>query len=491
MNTLFTSAHIRAIEQTHGTLGLMEKAGLAAARLARDLARDGLPVLVLAGPGNNAGDAFVAARWLKTWWFEVHLVFLGDRATLPADAAAACDAWLASGGATIAEIPAGGNYGLVIDGLFGIGLTRPLDGRYAQLIAQANALTAPVLAIDIPSGLCADTGRVLGSTVRADHTLTFLGLKPGLFTLDGPDHAGEIHLDDLGIDPSARSAAGSGQLLDTPPALPACRRKNSHKGSHGSVAVLGGATAMTGAALLAARAALLSGAGRVYAGLLADNAPAVDPVQPELMLRDAAALLELDQLDALVAGPGLGRSELAERLLQSALRHPAPLLLDADALNLAAGSADLRPQVARRQPGTTVITPHPGEAADLLGTTIPAIQDDRIAAALALAREYNAVAVLKGCGSVIALPDGRWFINSSGNPGMAGAGMGDVLAGIIGGLLAQGMSCESATLLGVHLHGAAADRLVAAGVGPVGLTASEVGLSARDLLNQWITQKSS
>jgi hydroxyethylthiazole kinase-like uncharacterized protein yjeF len=488
MQPLYTTAQIRAIEQAHGTHGLMEKAGLAAAGLARDLAQDGRSILVLAGPGNNAGDAFVAARWLKAWWFEVHMVFLGDRATLPVDAAAAFDAWLACGGATVAEIPCGKNYGLVIDGLFGIGLARPLDGRYAQLIAQANTLHATVLAIDIPSGLCADTGRMLGTAVRADHTLTFIGLKPGLFTLDGPDHAGKIHLADLGVALSARSSAGCGQLLDTLPTLPPRRRKNSHKGSYGSIGVLGGTTAMTGAALLAARAALLAGAGRVYAGLLAERAPAVDLIQPELMLRDAAALLELDHLDALVAGPGLGRSEQAQRLLQTALRQPAPLLLDADALNLAAGSTSLRPQVSQRQPGTTVITPHPGEAAALLDTAIATIQSDRIGAALALARDYNAVAVLKGCGSVIATPDGRWFINASGNPGMACAGMGDVLAGIIGGLLAQGMDSESAALLGVHLHGAAADRLVAAGCGPLGLTASEVALAARDLLNQWIDE---
>jgi ADP-dependent NAD(P)H-hydrate dehydratase / NAD(P)H-hydrate epimerase len=488
MQNLYLTAQIRAIEQAHGTQGLMEKAGLSAAELARDLAQDGLPILVLAGPGNNAGDAFVAARWLKVWWFEVHMVFLGDRATLPADAADAFDAWLTCGGATVAEIPASKNYGLVIDGLFGIGLARSLNGRYAQLITQANALHAVVLAIDIPSGLCADSGRVLGTAMRADHTLTFIGLKPGLFTLDGPDHAGKIHLADLGITPSAESSAGCGQLLDTPPALPPRRRKNSHKGSYGSAGVLGGATAMTGAALLAARAALLTGAGRVYAGLLAENAPAVDQVQPELMLRDAAAIFELDHLDALVAGPGLGQSEQAQRRLQTALRLPAPLLLDADALNLAAGSADLRPQVSRRQPGTTVITPHPGEAAALLDSAIPTIQSDRIGAALALAGDYNAVAVLKGCGSVIATPDGRWFINASGNPGMASAGMGDVLAGIIGGLLAQGMECENATLLGVHLHGAAADQLVAAGYGPLGLTAGEVALAARDLLNQWINE---
>lgn len=483
---LYLTRHIRELERQHGAAGLMEKAGLAAAELARDIIGKGTRVLVLAGPGNNGGDALVVARWLKSWWFEVCVVFTGERSKLPEDAAAAHDAWLAAGGAISAEISAK-NFDLVIDGLFGIGIARPPEGGYPDLIAFINTQRAPVLAIDIPSGLDADTGRALGTAVEADHTITFIGLKPGLFTLDGPDHAGKVHLADLGI--VARDVGTEeGQLVQQAPALPDRRRKNSHKGSFGDVGVLGGAETMVGAAFMAARAMLLMGSGRVLLGLLTQHAPAVDLRQPELMVRDAANLLTVDSLNVIVAGPGLGKSPAARTMLEQALRHPAALVLDADALNLLATTPEFRAILAQRRPGSTVITPHPGEAATLLETDTSTIQSDRIGAALRLARDFNAVAVLKGCGSIVALPDGHWFVNASGNPGMAAAGMGDVLAGIVGGLIAQNMDTEIATLLGVYLHGTAADALVTQGIGPIGLTASEVALEARRLLNQWMQE---
>ncbi len=483
---LYPVASIRAIEQTAATAGLMQKAGLAAATLAGELLRDGGgSVLVVAGPGNNGGDALVAARLLRQSWYRVSVVFAGDRARLPAAAEEVCAAWLAAGGTLEDRIPAG-RFDLIIDGLFGIGLSHPLAGQHAELVRQINALDVPVLALDIPSGLCADTGRVLGDAIMASHTITFLGLKPGLFTLDGPDHAGLVHVTDLGVDVSAAQSPHGG-LIEQPPALPAPRRRNSHKGSFGSVGVLGGDTSMTGAALLAARAALLTGAGRVYAGLLAEDAPAVDFGQPELMLRTPAALCAIKHLSVLLAGPGLGHSDRAKLALQQTILYPAPLLLDADALTLLAMEPQLRRQLSGREHGT-IVTPHPGEAASLLGCTVAEVQTDRIAAAVRIALDCNATCVLKGAGSIIALPDGRWYINGSGNPGMAGAGMGDVLAGIIGGLVAQGMECESATLLGVHLHAAAADELVTQGTGPLGLTASEVSHAARALLNRWIQE---
>ncbi|MCX7627852.1 MAG: NAD(P)H-hydrate dehydratase, partial [Methylophilaceae bacterium] len=457
---------------------------LAAAGLARDLAEAGFPILVLAGPGNNGGDALVAARHLKQSWHRVDVVFTGAPDRLPPDARAALDAWRTGGGEILTTLPAGRQYGLIIDGLFGIGLTRPLTDTFPRLIDQINALPCPRLALDVPSGLCADTGRVLGAAVRADHTLTLLGAKPGLYTLEGPDHAGVVHLTDLGVD-TATLADPQGWLVDAPPELPAPRRRNSHKGSHGSVGIAGGDTAMTGAALLAARAALLAGAGRVYTGLLAEHAPALDCGQPELMLRDARTLLDLNHLTALVAGPGMGRSAHAEAVLARALHYPAPLLLDADALGLLAEHAGLRHEFQQRSHGA-VLTPHPGEAAALLACSTAEIQADRVAAATRIARDYRAITVLKGCGSITATPDGRWFVNASGNPGLASAGMGDILCGLIAALIAQGMPLLEATLLGVHLHGAAADALVADGVGPVGLTASEVALEARRLLNTWM-----
>ncbi len=477
---LFLTARIRELEQAHGAAGLMEKAGLVAAELVRDLTGKGTRVLILAGPGNNGGDALVAARWLKAWWYEVTVVFAGDAARLPPDAQAAHAAWQAAGGALHSELPAA-KFDLALDGLFGIGLARPLEGRLAELVAQFNRLAAIKLALDIPSGLDADTGRVWGTAVEADHTLTFIGLKPGLFTLEGPDCAGEVHLADLDV----AAAAAEGGLVQQAPILPAPRRKNSHKGSFGDVGILGGAEGMVGATFMAARAALYLGSGRVFLGLLAQHAPTVDLRQPELMVRDAASLLALD-LDALVVGPGLGQSPAARAVLDQALQHGAALVLDADALNLVAAVPEFRAALSRRSPGATIVTPHPGEAATLLETGTAAIQSNRIESALRLARTFNAVAVLKGCGSIVATPDGRWFINASGNPGMAAAGMGDVLAGIVGGLVAQSVIAEEAALLGVYLHGAAADSLVADGIGPLGLTASEVALEARNLLNAWM-----
>lgn len=484
MTPLYTSTQIRAIERQHGSTGLMARAGLAAAQLACELVQDGHPILVLAGPGNNGGDALVAARHLKQRWHRVDVVFIGTPERLPPDARAALDAWRADGGTMLPGIPRDRVYGLVIDGLFGIGLARPLDGECARLIEQANTLPCPRLALDVPSGLCADTGRVLGTALRADHTLTFLGAKPGLYTLQGPDHAGRVHLSDLGVDVATLSDA-QGWLVSAPPTLPAPRRHHSHKGSYGAVGVIGGNTAMTGAALLAARAALLAGAGRVYAGLLAEHVPAVDAGQPELMLRTPRTLFDLDHLDVLVVGPGMGRSGHAETALQRALHYPATVVLDADGLALLAEHAQLHKDLLQRSHGA-VLTPHPGEAAVLLGCSTTEVQDDRLAAATRIAREYHAITVLKGCGSITATPDGRWFVNASGNAGLASAGMGDVLSGLIAALIAQGMPLLEAALLGVHLHGAAADSLVADGVGPIGLTASEIALEGRNLLNAWV-----
>lgn len=473
---LLKTEQVRAIELKHDSDNLMELAGRAIAELAPTLVNPFNPsILLLAGPGNNGGDAFVAARFLKQHWHALTIVFAGDAASLPPDARQAYEDWLACGGFVHQDIPAG-NYGLVIDGLFGIGLTRPLQGRYAELIAQANALHAPRLAIDTPSGLCADTGRVLGCAFRADVTLTFIGRKPGLYTLDGPDLAGKVILDSLGLD---SPDASCGWLLDTAPELPAPRARNSHKGHFGNVAVLGGAEGMVGAALLAARSALLAGSGRVFGWLLAQNAPVVDMACPELMLHPARAAQIENFSGCIVAGPGMGRD--ASGLLEAAFRSSSPLVLDADALHLLANSPDLKNSLRTR--GNAVLTPHPGEAAVLLGTDTATIQADRIHSAQTIAKEFNAVTVLKGCGSVIATPDGRWFINASGNPGLSSAGMGDVLAGAIGALIAQGMSVDKAALAAVYLHGAAADQLVRDGIGPAGLTASELAEEIRQQIN--------
>ncbi len=266
------------------------------------------------------------------------------------------------------------------------------------------------------------------------------------------------------------------------PALPP-RDPHSHKGSFGSVAVIGGDVGMVGAVLLAARAALLIGAGRVYAAMLSDNAPVVDLVQPELMLRSLSAISQLTQLNMVVIGPGLGQSASAIELLEYWLVQDVSLLLDADALNLIAQ----RPYLAtltKKRSAATIITPHPAEAARLLSCKTEQVQQNRTGSALSLAQNLHASCVLKGVSSICANHDGIWFMNSSGNPGLASAGTGDVLSGIISGLVAQGLNAFSAVKLGVYVHGVAADTLVAQGLGPVGLTASEVANQARNIINQ-------
>src|SRR5688572_21785914 len=437
----------------------MQRAATAATDFALSIASEKKDVLVLAGPGNNGGDARIVAELLKERFFRVVL------ATSPAE---------------IVEKP----WGLIVDGLFGIGLTREITGDYAALVDYANRQRCPVLALDIPSGVHSDTGRLLGRAVRATHTITFIALKPGLLTLDGPDYCGEIRVANLGLD---------AQRLAPPSAWPASpelfrhllkpRPRNFHKGMAGSLAVLGGTAGMTGAALLASRAALKMGAGRVYVGLL-DESLSLDLQNPELMLRHPDDALGQD-LDALVVGPGLGVGERAETLVGAALASDLPCVVDADALNLISESEDLRHACARRS-ADTLLTPHPAEAARLLALPTAEVQADRVKAATALASNLNAHVVLKGAGSILVARDGHWFINTSGNPGMASAGMGDVLAGILGALLAQRYSGESALVLGVHLHGAAADGLVKSGIGPVGLTAGEVIDAARRRWNAWL-----
>jgi len=271
------------------------------------------------------------------------------------------------------------------------------------------------------------------------------------------------------------------------PALP-LRGRDSHKGDFGSVAIIGGAGGMVGAALLAARAALLSGAGRVYAALLSGNAPAVDLLHPEIMLRLPDKLAELPQLDCIVIGPGLGQSPAAINLLEYWVAQAVPLLLDADALNLLSMRPHLRAAVQNRK-AASIITPHPGEAAKLLDCDSKSIQQNRSNSALKLAKELNAICVLKGAGSICAHPDSEWFVNTSGNPGLASGGMGDVLSGIIASFIAQGLSTFDAVKLGVYLHGAAADALVERDIGPVGLTASEISLEVRNLINQYNRKK--
>ncbi|MDP2057332.1 MAG: NAD(P)H-hydrate epimerase, partial [Thiobacillus sp.] len=328
---LFMAADIRAIDRqwaaTHPATPLMERAGTAAAELAGTLASDsGEPVLILAGPGNNGGDALVAARLLTTQGCRVVVVSRADPARLPPDAARAWAAWRENGGTLLADIPPSRRYSLVIDGLLGVGLQRDITGEDARWIAQANGVNCPKLALDVPSGLDSDSGRIRGCALRADHTLTFLGLKPGLFTADGPDCAGELHLDTLGVDPAALPAVPGIALtqLESRHRLSA-RAQNSHKGLYGHVGIIGAAPGMVGAGLIAGRAALQQGAGSVTLGTL-DERVVVDYGEPRLMFAAPEKLVGA-HLSVLAVGPGLGQSPRAHALLEAALAAPCPLVL--------------------------------------------------------------------------------------------------------------------------------------------------------------------
>jgi len=478
---ILRSAQLRAVEAAHAGEPLMERAGAAAAALAMTMIERAGPVVLLAGPGNNGGDALVAARHLRARFFDVALVMPGDGARLPPDAAAALHAFIAAGGAVVAAPPHAAP-ALVIDGLFGIGLSRPPAAPYDGLIAWSNACHAATLALDVPSGIDAETGRAWGTPVHASATATFLAWKPGLLTGEGLDCAGHVTLYPLGV--AIDTAPGVRLTWDAVAAeLPSVLRRDRrsvHKGTFGTLAIVGGARGMTGAPLLAGRGGLACGAGKVQVGLLADDAPAFDSGALELMLRRPADALE--GADAVVIGPGLGRDSAARELLRQVLRSSVPLVLDADALNLAATDPALQDAIAAHA-ADVLLTPHPAEAARLLGDTTARVQDDRLDAALRLAERFDAHVVVKGAGSVLADPHGCFAINATGNPALASGGTGDVLAGMLGALLAQGIGARDALRVGVCVHGAAADALVDHGTGPIGLRASELAPVVRDLLN--------
>ncbi|WP_395826251.1 NAD(P)H-hydrate dehydratase [Collimonas sp.] len=504
MNAIYSSADIRKIEQAAlrnaPPYSLMQRAGHAAAQAALRILpgpAHAATILVLAGPGNNGGDALEAAASLTRAGAEAVVLPHADPAGLPTDPASALKRAQQHGvhlmpPEQFAEIDSS-QWTLVIDGLFGIGLARALGDDLQPLVQAVNAMQCPVLALDVPSGLDADTGTVIGAAgggiaVAATHTITFIADKAGLHTGDGPDYAGQVEVARLGIADNYFPAA---HMWLNQPALFAerlqPRRRNTHKGSFGDVAVIGGAAGMGAAPILAARAAAKCGAGRVFIGY-AENPPAYDSAQPELMCRHA------DDLDfstaTLVVGTGLGMADTALALLARALDAPSWLVLDADALNLLARQPLLQQQVAQRQHGV-LMTPHPLEAARLLGVSTSEIQADRVSAARKLARHFNAVVVLKGAGSIIARADGAAVINPTGNPALATAGSGDVLSGICSALLAQGWPHWEAALAAVWLHGRAADQLVEQGVGPVGLTASELIPEVRFLINQLIQENAS
>lgn len=492
MNTtpIYRTEHIRQIEEYLLSLEpqpqLMELAGKTIADITVKVATDQTrSILVLAGPGNNGGDAYVAARHLKESNFNVTVVEPIKQDSGSPEKKNAIIKWKEIGGTTENIINDDQSYDVVIDGLFGIGLKRAISGAISKLIQRINNQRSKVISIDIPSGLNASTGDIMGSCIKADHTVTFLGYKVGLHTGQGPDYSGTIHFSDLTMSDHPR-IENHGYLIgsDVLENVLAPREKSSHKGTYGQLAIIGGSEGMVGAALLSGRAALKLGAGRVFIGFLETNSdkPTIDWGQPELMLWDAMSLVSMGNITCIAIGPGLGNSDEAYKVLEEALVQPVPILLDADALNIIAEQPTLLGQIDKRNI-PTIMTPHPGEASRLLGCSIEEIQTNRVQAALDISIKFNAEVVLKGVGSVCAFSEGNWFINTTGNPGMASAGMGDVLTGIIAALVTQGAYTHAAVLSGVHLHGLAADELAHNGLGPIGMTASETIERARKVFN--------
>jgi ADP-dependent NAD(P)H-hydrate dehydratase / NAD(P)H-hydrate epimerase len=498
-NLLYSVESIRTMERSASAgLGpgtLMRRAGQAAARHALELlgGRRHLPALLVAGPGNNGGDALETAALLREAGVEVLVLHLAGGAPPSPETALALQHANAAGVRFIDELPEKTGVGLVVDGMFGIGLARALEGRYAEIALALDAFGCPVLALDVPSGLDADTGAVVGTghervAVSATHTITFIGDKPGLHTCDGRDHAGAVRVDTLGI--GARHLVSPNARLNDPSLFAsdlamARRAQNTHKGSFGDVAIVGGAHGMSGAAVLAGRGALLAGAGRVFVATL-DPGLAYDSAHPELMFRDAGSFDCAGR--TAVAGPGLGEAPTTVRVLVKVIEDGNPLVLDADALNRLAADADLQGRLAQRK-APTIITPHPLEAARLLGVTAGVVQADRIEAARELAGRFDATVVLKGSGTVIVENDeGKVAINTTGNPGLATAGTGDVLSGVCGALLSQGWGAYTAALCAAWMHGLAADELVADGVGPIGMTAGELPHAVRRILNRLVRE---
>lgn len=425
----------------------MQRAGLAVAQFGVAIAPHAKTVWIACGPGNNGGDGLQAAQHLLMMGKRVVVTWTGETNKLPPDARAAWQSASDAGIAFASDPP--DHYDLCVDAMFGIGSLRPLGGHYRNWVERMNSGAAPVVAIDLPSGLNADTGAGQCAQLKAQYTLCLLTLKPGLFTADGREYCGEIWFNDLGVAPTASPCAVLSHAVPRTP-----RPHNSHKGSYGDVAVIGGCPGMAGAALLAARAALHGGAGRVYVGMLDAHTLQWDDRQPELMFRLPRDL----QLDSMTVVAGCGGGGTIGTHLPHILKRARWLVLDADALNAIAQDRNLQDLLGARGFGTTVLTPHPLEAARLLQLTTRDIQSDRLRWAQALASKFSCTVVLKGSGTVIAGPGTIPRINPTGNARLATAGTGDVLAGLIAAQWTGAQDSFSAACNATLHHGCIADH---------------------------------
>ena len=480
--TILTADELQNLEmRAANQLGadtLMKRAGAAAAELImkrlEDAGVEQRRVTLLVGPGNNGGDALACACELREKGAVVNVVLPGGRRPTSALALAQLERWTQAGGTTYDDPYMTEKADCVVDGLFGTGLAKPITGDYLDAVLWFNERQALKVSLDIPSGLNPVTGHWTGSYpgCSADVTITFLCVKSGLYMCEGADAAGEIVLNELDVSVplSPLSVIGTDEF----PRVLRPRVKNSHKGDYGSVAVIGGTDGMIGASILAARAALISGAGRVTLECRAEHAPHVDMVYPEIMF--ATKPVNLEDFDAIVLGCGLGTSAEAKARVIEALNCQKPLILDADALNIIAADIKLQDMVlARRAP--TVLTPHPGEAARLLRRDTAGVTADRVAACRELAVQTGAIVVLKGAGTVISMRSSRTWINPTGSPMLATGSSGDVLAGMIGAMFAQGYDMVESVLAAVYFHGLSAEGLEA------GFTAGEIAPNAMALVH--------
>ena len=450
---------------------LMKRAGAAAFRRMRARWPQAHRVCVVCGVGNNGGDGYVIARLASEDGLDVAVMQLGDPGRTRGDALKAREAYLATGSPVDlfeGELPP---VDVVVDAVFGTGLEREVEGSFARALAAVNGSEAGVMAVDIPSGLHSDTGCALGLAVKADLTVTFIGLKQGLLTGEAPDYCGKLVFEDLGVPGlTYEHVTPSGRRLDrdyVATVLPP-RRRTAHKGDAGHVLVVGGDYGMAGAARMAGEAAARAGAGLISVATRESHAALMNIGRPELMchgIEGPGPLMPLlERADAVALGPGLGRSNWGQWLLGAVLDTGLPVVVDADGLNLLSE--------APRQARNWVLTPHPGEAARLLGLDTASVQRDRFAAVAMLQSRFAGVAVLKGAGTLVQ-SDEQLALCDAGNPGMASGGMGDVLTGVVAGLLAQGLEPRVAAEIGVWLHATAADRASAHG---------ERGLLASDLM---------
>jgi len=486
-NDIYTAEQVRALDgiaiNELGIPGyeLMCRAGEAALAALQSYWPRARSVAVVCGAGNNAGDGYVVARLARQQGLRVRVIAVVPADRLTGDAARAWQDYEQPGGTVEAFAAASAlTEDVVVDGLLGTGLTRELDGDFLAAVNAINGSTRPVLALDIPTGLHAETGLRLGAAVEAAVTVTFVGLKRGLFLGVAPDYRGALEFSSLAIPDAAYARLNAGIERLTPAILEGLlppRPRTAHKGANGSVLLVGGAPGMAGAIRLAGEAALRAGAGLVRVATHPDSVASVMAGRAEVMCEGLTDPESLEPLlavsDAVVLGPGLGQSSWARSLWERVLASELPVILDADGLNLLARAPQGR--------GQWLLTPHPGEAARLLETDTASIQADRLAAVENLVKTYQGVAVLKGAGSLVAAGGERIGLCDRGNPGMATAGMGDVLAGLLGGLAVQIGDLEQTARAGVLIHAACGDA--AAASGERGLVAGDLMESIRSWVN--------